>query len=426
MKASIFNNRLSLSKNTDVLFNAYTEEFIAINHRSSLEFDHQDANSQDLLSSKGFFIRNEIDEYRNIMERFRQCQLNDDVFRLTINPTLKCNFGCWYCYETHTGNTKMNEECINNIKSLIDNLSCNYKSVELSFFGGEPMLYYNEIVKSILEHINKISNQTDLKYRASFTTNGYLITDKMVNDLLQYNLGVFQITLDGGPLSHNSTRVSKQGDSFSKIVCNIRKMIQRGIQVLLRINVTKENIKGAFEIIKYFEDIPYGDKMNLHLFVQQVWQDVQNDILDDVWDLYSEFIKIGILPWPRRFSFYKSICYADNMHSTVVNYNGKIYKCTAVDFDKVESIGELKKDGIIEIHHPFDLRSAKRNNNPNCKTCRILPLCNGGCAKSVDQAASVNYCLHPTDEDKDKVVKNVIREKLHMARLGLLGSISYQ
>ncbi len=68
----------------------------------------------------------------------------------------------------------------------------------------------------------------------------------------------------------------------------------------------------------------------------------------------------------------------------------------------------------------FERRLEKRMSNNLCKECRIFPLCGGGCSKNIDQSNGLpEYCLHPTDADKDKVVKRVISEQLIMERLGL-------
>lgn len=42
----------------------------------------------------------------------------DKTYRLVINPTLECNFRCWYCYEDHVAG-KMNEETIEKIKKHV-------------------------------------------------------------------------------------------------------------------------------------------------------------------------------------------------------------------------------------------------------------------------------------------------------------------
>ena len=118
-------------------------------------------------------------------------------------------------------------------------------------------------------------------------------------------------------------------------------MASVGMPVLLRINVTKENINSAYSIPEYINSFSDTEKSKVQVLIQQVWQDSQNDILDEIWGLYGEFLKIGIIPWPRRFNFYKHICYADIKNSAVINYNGKIFKCTAIDFDKKRQTEKL-------------------------------------------------------------------------------------
>lgn len=385
----------------------------------ALSIDKMSPEMKENFIIKGFIIEDGIDETNRIVKDFKTHYSNDDIFKLTINPTLDCNFRCWYCYETHRVHSTMSKECAERVKRCIDWISCKYKAIELAFFGGEPLMQYCEIVKPLIEYTKYVSNSSNMKYQVTFTTNGYLISDEIINDLTHYNIGVSQITLDGGPISHNKTRVSKDRDSYTTIIRNIKKMVSANLPVLLRINVTKDNIEGASDIVNSLRSFSDTEKTKINILIQQVWQDVKNDILDEIWILYSQFLKIGIRPWSRRFNFYKSCCYADKRHSAVINYDGRIFKCTAIDFDKKRADGILPENGHINIDEAFNTRIEKRLNNQLCKNCRILPVCNGGCSKNVDQANTRDYCLHPTEDDKDKVVRNIVREQLYMAKLGL-------
>lgn len=105
---------------------------------------------------------------------------------------------------------------------------------------------------------------------------------------------------------------------------------------------------------------------------------------------------------------FRGFCYGDKRNSCVVNYNGDLYKCTAIDFHKTLRDGYLSENGdLIWENGSLEKRMASKFTNPLCQTCRILPLCHGGCTKQ--SLTSRNYCLHhQSDEEKDSVVMNRI------------------
>lgn len=418
MKFSKFYNRISLSPHTDVLFNSLSEESRIIPASLDLELNTL---SNDIITDfqeAGIIICQDIVEEDIVRNSFSQnCQKQQ--FKLTINPTLNCNFRCWYCYESHKASSDMTDITLEKVKKTIDYISQRYDSIDLAFFGGEPFLKFDSIVKPLIEYTAKLFSQEHQSYLITFTTNGFLIKDDHIDFLSKFNTGVTQITLDGGPKFHNATRISRTKNSFDTIVGNIQRMASSQLPVLLRINVTKDNIQSAFEIPRYFEGFSDLEKSKIHVLIQQVWQDVDNDILDDIWILYGEFIKVGLSTWPRRFNFYKNICYADTCDSAVINSNGKIFKCTAIDFDKSKSDGEIADDGSLNISEAYIERMNKRLSNKLCPNCRIYPVCNGGCSKNIDQAQTKDYCLHPTEAAKDKVIRNIFREQLHMSNLGI-------
>ena len=73
--------------------------------------------------------------------------MNSDIshYKLIINPTMNCNFKCWYCYETHIKDSKMDNNIIEKVSKLISNiLDINeLRSFELSFWR-RTFLYYKK------------------------------------------------------------------------------------------------------------------------------------------------------------------------------------------------------------------------------------------------------------------------------------------
>lgn len=422
MKCSVFNNRIPLSEKTDIVFNALSEQSIIIHKDASIPIvsDSENKDVLDSLRAKGIICDDNEDEMKKIREIFLESAEDDSYFRLTVNPTLQCNFRCWYCYEQHNASAVMDKETTAAVKSLIDKILNRYPSIELAFFGGEPFLEFDSIVLPLMEYTREICRKKGRKYLVTFTTNGFLINHEIVRKLSSYNIGVSQITLDGGPAFHNGTRRANGCDSFDRIVENIKILAGAGFPVLLRINLTKENARSALDITQYFHDLDKKALEKINVLVQQVWQDAKNDILEETWDVYESFLNIGIRPWPVFFNALKAICYADRRHSAVVNYDGRIFKCTAIDFNSKQEDSSLHQDVFRYLDEAFERRIEKRMSNNPCRKCRILPLCGGGCSKNIDQSSGLSeYCLHPTDEDKDKVVKRVITEQLIMEKLGL-------
>lgn len=422
MKHSIFNNRIPLSENTDIIFNSLSEQSIIIHKNATLPLTADTENEMIIKSliDKGIICNDNEDEMIKATGIFLESAEDNSNFRLTINPTLQCNFRCWYCYEQHSTKSVMTDKTLQAVKSLIKEILNKHDSLELAFFGGEPFLEFDSIVLPLIDYTSKISHQKEKKYIVTFTTNGFLITPEIVKRLSSYNIGVSQITLDGGPLFHNKTRKAKGNNSFNRIVENIKILAKAGFPVLLRINLTKENAQSALDISNYFCDEDQYIRKKINVLVQQVWQDAKNDIFEETWDIYESFLNIGINPWPIAFNTLKAICYADRRHSAVVNYDGRIFKCTAIDFNSKQEDTAITQDVFKSLNMTFDRRIEKRMSNNLCKKCRIFPLCAGGCSKNIDQSTGLNeYCLHPTELDKDKVVKRVISEQLIMEKLGL-------
>lgn len=76
-----------------------------------------------------------VDEETNesFLLKKRICAIDENPksYQLTINPTISCNFKCWYCYENHY-KTQMEESVLISTKRLIAKIMQN---PELEFFN---------------------------------------------------------------------------------------------------------------------------------------------------------------------------------------------------------------------------------------------------------------------------------------------------
>ncbi len=374
------------------------------------------------LVTNNFIVGNDVDEVGNVKKISKAVDENHKEYVLTINPTMNCNFKCWYCYETHIKKSRLEEVNIDKIKKFIS-LTASNKELNhfaLSFFGGEPLLYFDRNVIPIIDHFVDTCVIKNISYNIVFTTNGYLINQDYIDYFIKKNIRCnLQITLDGYREEHDKVRyVSKTKGSYFEIVNNIKLLIKNQFPVTIRVNYTDENLYNTSKIPSDFLDIDQEIKENYLIFdFHRVWQNIQIDDLDLLLEEKISEIKehdIDANAGTRSPNNIHNSCYADKRNSVVINYNGDIFKCTARDFETKNRAGYISKEGVLIWENDYLERrmNAKFNNKP-CLSCRIMPLCNGGCSQHAMEniEAGTEYCVYQGDEgEKDKIVKTKIKE----------------
>ena len=257
----------------------------------------------------------------------------------------------------------------------------------------------------------------DKQFTIGFTTNGYLLNDRIINYFNEKQLKpLFHITLDGYRENHNKVRfVSKTKGSYSTILRNIKLLVENEMFVRVRINYTDENIEDTYKIADDLLSIE-KEKARKYLLIDfhRVWQ---NNKVDDTEMTVDR--NVGIIRnkgFNVKSSKYlndtvRGSCYADKRNSAVINYNGDVFKCTSRDFKTENREGFLTEDGnIVWENNALERRMESKFKNPPCLTCRLLPICNGACSQlALENFGKRDYCIHSFGEkEKDKVVKAMV------------------
>ena len=283
--------------------------------------------------------------------------LSSDRLHLILMPTEKCNFRCVYCYEDFLQG-KMPQSVWSGVYSLLDKRIEELKELEISWFGGEPLLNYNLIVKTS-RYITDLLVQKNIKcnYRASMSTNGSLLTLKRLDELSAIGVKTFQISLDGTEKFHDNTRVkvNKTG-SFFDIWNNLIsfKDSDSDFEISLRIHVHQKNIADIEVLCDRLLKI-FGDDDRFRVFFKAIEKLGANESglslmgrsADDVISKFKRKIEGTTLHVePSR---YKSYCYASHANSFVIRSNGDVAKCT-VDFNNpANKLGKLTSNGGLLV-----------------------------------------------------------------------------
>ena len=148
----------------------------------------------------------------------------------------------------------------------------------------------------------------------------------------------------------------------------------------------------------------------MSLTCQQVWQDAKNGHLHDKFmEISRNFIKVGIMPRVKKFDWTEEGCYSDRLNSIVVNYDGEFFKCSAVDYCKDTSIGNIKDGKVYDLLlNNFNKFIEGKYAIKQCGYCRILPLCTRGCYKRILVEATV--CLYPSEIEKNQLIIRTLEQ----------------
>lgn len=420
MKLSIYNSIIHINGRISLLYNANSDSFVILTKDAeddiSKGIDYIKKYNEDLLH-KLLKVKAIVDfdtnEVHNLQKRIKEVIEDESYFELHINPTLDCNFNCWYCYEDHIKGSKMSKETFEATKKFIHNTIANndkLKHFHLSFFGGEPLLYFQRIALPLILFAKDLCEAHAIVFSSHFTTNGWLINKRMLDAIENVHVN-FQITLDGNKEAHNHTRFLKNGVGSYEIICNnIKAIAAHKHEVCLRINYTLQNLDSIISIIDTFKDIPTGYKRYINVDFQRVWQDTNNEsnnLGEKLSFLFKRFKESGFsVSYHKVQNNVLYPCYGDKRNNLLINYNGKIYSCTAREFNNDFCEGILTSNGNIEwINDSKEKRIASKFNREECHICKIAPICGGGCSQNALEIAKTSECLRGlNEEDKMKLI----------------------
>lgn len=418
MKQSKYN--CILQDNTGmVIYNAATDQLVALTPQLANIFNEgkaapekikaQHAELYDHLLQKGIFVCDDADETEAYIRKREEYERSSGEYTITINPTLACNMSCWYCYESHKNMPAMSADVKQSVLLLIDKLLADnkLKKLNLSFFGGEPLLYFDKVVVDIINHAKMQCKAFDAKLSIHFTTNAYLLTDNVLKQLEGLDVS-FQITIDGGKQVHDSVRKTKGGEStYARIVEHIHQTLSHGFPVGVRFNYTAKSIPSFIDVVKDFSHLQQEQKQLVNFTFQRVWQDNEGDasqVEQQVEHIERAFEQAGLFVNNAK-SYIVPYCYADGVNTAVVNYNGDLFKCTARDFAPKSKEGTLAADGTLRWNERLRKRMSIRHGSDTCLQCRIYPICHGGCSQmKLEAPDGISSCPKGYDEDKIKKI----------------------
>jgi uncharacterized protein len=166
----------------------------------------------------------------NLKGRLTASDVKESVYstdQLLFEITEECNLKCVYCayckyYRFANANRRntMTWGTIETTLKYVLNNRRNNSALNIGFYGGEPLLEFQLIMKTV-----EFCNNYDLKniyFTFGLTTNGILV-NKHIDFLVKNNFNIL-VSLDGDKFA-NSFRVFKNNkESFSTIFSNLKKI----------------------------------------------------------------------------------------------------------------------------------------------------------------------------------------------------------
>ena len=345
------------------------------------------------LVKLGVVVHDDADELATIRYMYCKDAFDTNIYRLTLMPTMGCNFSCWYCYETRphaaqTMSAEVQDSIAHHVERQIE--QSGIKMLELDWFGGEPWLCFDTVMYPLGKRLMQLADKHGVAFQHQITTNGYLIRSEHLEKIAELRFRSFQITLDGN--HHFHQQVKKAEDAYQRTVSNIVALCGiGGVNIGLRINFSDKNLAGITGIIA---DFPAVVRKKISVSFQRIWQlkDLNASYNEQLLPIKQQFEAAGFRLDGYDMPLVQS-CYADREQQQVVAPDGLVFKCTARDFNEANSDGRLLPDGAVAWRQDRLHRRMGhfRFDRPRCLACDLLPACFGPCSQKVLETKEADF-----------------------------------
>lgn len=211
-----------------------------------------------LLRQEGF-MRNEAPLTEQQRRNHLRGLMSHKPRKMMLMVQSNCNLKCTYCYEVlsgfHATGKRMEFEAAQRSVEHLIRRSGNRRDVEITFFGGEPLLNY-PLIEQVVAYCHEREQQLDKTFHYQITTNCTLLTDEMIEFFVRERFGAM-VSLDGPPELNDIHRVDLGGAGTGALaLANAKKLVAAqkaaGLRpAMVRITMTHEN-HDARALERYF------------------------------------------------------------------------------------------------------------------------------------------------------------------------------
>lgn len=173
--------------------------------------------------------------YKNIKERF-----------LFLYITEKCNLRYKHCYLGSEKIDRGREMSLSQIDSILGYFKATSGHDKLYIIGGEPTLHPK------LDEIIDMGNKKG--YSITISTNG-LFDKELFNILTSERISSLNISLDSSEPAQFGEIRSTSKEKFHKVIANIKRSVEKGLQVRVMYTVSNINSENALDMINFLEEI---------------------------------------------------------------------------------------------------------------------------------------------------------------------------
>lgn len=174
------------------------------------------------------------------------------VEMIMLYVTNQCNLTCPHCNKRADAQSHPKEMNLETIKSAILYFLENFehgKSIEITFFGGDPLLNLT-LLKDSIEVLDELEKDHNISFRYSIITNGAVLNQSIIDFLARHNIKV-EISIDG----------CEAIKGFNQTMLEIVKELAEYCDVLGTVKLTNCNL----DLIKLYEELEKGGFNTLKL-----------------------------------------------------------------------------------------------------------------------------------------------------------------
>lgn len=376
-----------------------------------------------LLEIKAVVPRGE-NELLAIMDRNNSAIEGLTTLYHVIQPTAMCQLGCDYCGQSHSKSyisADVGTRILERIESKF--LNRDFRKISISWFGAEPLIGLAQI-RDLTPKLLALADKHNCGYTAKVVTNGLSLKEHVFLELVKkHKVTKIEVTLDGIAEFHDRRRHTKAGlSSFDLIMKNLLAIFNRedfhdlGCSISIRCNVDERNEGGVIPLIELLASYNLQDKIE-YFYVARVYswgndahllshekEDFGAKEIDWLVAQYQNGFKPKFLPGPEPV-----VCLSVTPNAEVFDAFGNVFDCTETPYVDAYADSEFVLGNVSSGLASISARRPLLNFNHEvaegsypCSTCKMLPVCGGGCPKSWKEGR--NACPSTKFNIKDKLI----------------------